>query len=70
MRCSAAYMHSAVDQLEELRELLGRAGSQKCTCCGQLVPEPTPKDAQMLGTKIGAALDFAKGIVWKPQDNT
>ncbi len=70
MRCSASYLQSAVDWLEQLRELLKREGSQKCECCGQLVPEPSPSDSQRLDIKIWEALSFAKGIVWQQPDNT
>ena len=65
MRCSASYLQSAVEGLTQLRELLEREGSQRCKCCGQFVPEPSPAESQRLDIKIWDALSFAKGIVWQ-----
>jgi len=70
MRCSASYLQSAAEGLQQLHELLKREGSQTCTCCGQLVPEPKPADAQRLDIKIWEALSFAKGIVWQQPKST
>jgi hypothetical protein len=70
MRSSASYLLSAGEGLIQLRELLERERSRECECCGQLVPEPSPTDAQRLDIKIWEALSFAKGIVWQQPDNT